>query len=309
MDRHKHTQGVALGAALLVTSLLSGPIAIRAQEVVRAGPLVSAEWAASHVNDPGLVILHVGSEEAYAAEHLPGARFVSQMAVSDPDSRRDSGLVLELPDPAALEETLEGLGISDDSNILVYAAGGRITPATRVVFTLDWAGLGDRTVLLDGGIEAWKVAGGAVTSEVPAVTGGRLTLNPRAELVVDAEWVQGHAQEDGYALVDGRMRAFFDGVREDRQKAGHIRGAGSLPSEELFGSAGRFKSETDLRVVLEQAGVAVGDTVVAYCHIGQRATAVAFAARLLGHEVKLYDGSWQDWAARDLPAVKAAPGH
>ena len=41
-----------------------------------------------------------------------------------------------------------------------------------------------------------------------------------------------------------------------------------------------------------------GDTVLGYCHIGQQMTAVLFAARTLGHDVLLYDGSMQDWSRR-----------
>ena len=46
----------------------------------------------------------------------------------------------------------------------------------------------------------------------------------------------------------------------------------------------------------DRYGIKPGDTVVAYCHVGQQGTAVVFAARLLGHPVRLYDGSFQDWA-------------
>ncbi|MCH7565013.1 MAG: sulfurtransferase [Gemmatimonadetes bacterium] len=306
MDRWKQVWGAVL---VVVAVAWADPSRLQAQDGAPLGPLVGAEWAAAHLNDSDLVILHVGDEEAYAGGHIPGALFVSLMAISDPDSRSQSGLVLELPDPAALELTLERLGISDDSRILVYAGGRSISAATRVMFTLDWAGLGDRAVLLDGGLGAWKTGGGAVTAEVPTVTAGDVTVRLREDLVVDADWVRGHSESEGYTVLDGRARRFYDGEREDRGKAGHIPGAGSLPIEELFGTSGGFKSKTDLRAILAEAGVSPGDTVVAYCHIGQRASTVAFAARMLGHEVKLYDGSWEDWAARGLPAVKAPPGH
>ncbi len=45
-----------------------------------------------------------------------------------------------------------------------------------------------------------------------------------------------------------------------------------------------------------------GDTLIVYCHIGQQATAVIFAARSLGYATRLYDGSFEDWSARkELP--------
>ena len=51
--------------------------------------------------------------------------------------------------------------------------------------------------------------------------------------------------------------------------------------------------------MFEKAGVKANDTVVGYCHIGQQATAMLFAARSLGHPVLLYDGSFQDWSRHD----------
>ena len=56
-----------------------------------------------------------------------------------------------------------------------------------------------------------------------------------------------------------------------------------------------------MRAAFTKAGVKPGDTVITYCHIGQQATAVLFAARTLGYKVMLYDGSFEDWSRRDLP--------
>ena len=67
--------------------------------------------------------------------------------------------MLELPDTADLRARLEKLGISDDSHIVVIGGEDWVSPATRVVFTLEAAGLGARTQLLDGGSKAWKRAG------------------------------------------------------------------------------------------------------------------------------------------------------
>lgn len=109
--------------------------------------LVSTEWLARHLGDRNLVLLHVGDPREYAAEHIPGARFVSVREISAPSG----ALTLEMPSPAELRGRLERLGISDDSRVVVYYGRDWVSPATRVVLTLDWIGLGDRTSLLDGG--------------------------------------------------------------------------------------------------------------------------------------------------------------
>ncbi len=263
--------------------------------------MVTAGWLAGRVDDSDLVIIHVGDRNDYLSEHIPGARLITLDQVSKPRSDDSDGLALELPEPRALEEMLEAAGTSDNSTLVVYWAGERVTPSTRVVFTLDWAGLGDRTRLLDGGLWAWKHAGYPVTSEVPLAEEATLTLKPRPDLVVDAMWVEQNANQPGIAVVDARAAEFFTGEREYRGKAGHIPGARSIPWTELVNESLMLKSAAELHQIFEAAGVAPADRVVVYCHIGQYATMVMFAARTIGHEVHLYDGAFQDWALRDLP--------
>lgn len=265
--------------------------------------LVSVDWLAQHQNDPNVVILQVGPDSLFGVEHPAGARYVSLQMLSDPTSRETVNLVLELPTPDAARDTLRALGVNNNSRIVLVWSDEWITPTARILFTLDWAGLGDRTVVLDGGLEAWKAAGQATTSATPTITRGNVTLQPHPELVVDAAWVQAHVHDRGVRVLDGRARAFYDGVRADRNKEGHIPGAGSLPWATLVNDTTpvRWKTDAELTAVFASAGVQPGDTVVAYCHIGQYATAVILGARLLGHPVRLYDGAFQDWAQRDLP--------
>jgi thiosulfate/3-mercaptopyruvate sulfurtransferase len=272
----------------------------------RASILLPVDSLVSLLDNPDLVVLHVGDSADYVKEHIPGARRVTRDQVSRPRSDRADELSVELPSPRDLEAVLEGLGISDDSRVVVYAAGRSLTRAARVIFTLAWAGLGDRVVLLDGGLEAWKAAGHAVTGEMPQIEPGTLTLTPQPSLVVDAEWVERHTAAPGYALVDARDREFYVGEREDRGKVGHIPGAGSTPGAELADDSFKLKGTEELEQIFRAAGVESGDTVVAYCHIGQYATLAMFAARTLGYDVKLYDGSFQDWAQRDMPVDSTA---
>lgn len=293
----------AIALVLLLLSITSATVA--AQASPRDRLLVSAGWLAQHLRDPDLVIVHVGNADDYADEHIPGAVFADLRNGMSAPSSHSEGLVLEMPDSALLETTLRAMGIGDRGTIVIYWGSEWVTPTTRAMYTLLWGGLGDRTVLLDGGLGAWKAAGGAVTAEVPTPASGTVTVRPQPARVVTADWVQSHAGVPGYRVLDARAAAFFDGVREDRGQAGHIPGAASLPWTQLVDEQVRFRSPAELRALFDAAGVKPGDTVVAYCHIGQYATAVLFAARTLGHGVVLYDGAFQDWATRGLPVEGA----
>src|SRR4029453_18329125 len=107
-----------------------------------------------------LILLHVGSKQEYDSEHIPGARFITDADVT----RSNQVDVYALPDAGDLRTKFASLGISDSSRIVVYfGRNGGVPSATRIIFTLDYIGLGDRTSLLNGGLAAWKRAGKGIT--------------------------------------------------------------------------------------------------------------------------------------------------
>jgi thiosulfate/3-mercaptopyruvate sulfurtransferase len=271
----------------------------------RAAILVTPAWLAQHLRDPDLVLLHVGEHAEYNRAHIPGAHFADMGDVAVGSHNPAEGKILEMPSADTLRARLEALGITDRSRIVVYYGKDWISPSTRIIYTLDYAGLGDRTVLLDGGMPAWQGEGRPVTSAVAArpASSGRLSPLRVRPIVVDADWVKAHRESPGIRIVDGRSANFYDGVGDGGVRKGHIAGARSIPFNTVFDDSVRLKSVADLRAIFDRAGIAPGDTVVGYCHIGQQATAMLFAARSLGHPVLLYDGSFTEWER--LPAADA----
>jgi thiosulfate/3-mercaptopyruvate sulfurtransferase len=283
--------------------------------VGRESLVVDSAWLSKHINDQNLVILHVGDKPGYEAGHIPGARYASMSDVSISDHTA-KGLMLEMPPADDLRTRLEALGISDNSRVVVYYGKDWVSPSTRIIFTLDYAGLGARSSLLDGGMDAWVRNGGAVTKDLPAARAGKLSALKTRSIVVDADFVKSHLGKSGFAVVDGRSPSFYDGVdtggqHDEKHKTGHIRGAASIPFTEITDDKLVLKSPAELEALFTKAGVKPNDTVIGYCHIGQQTTAMLFAARTLGHPVLLYDGSFQDWSRHadfpvDNPSEKAA---
>ncbi len=311
---------VSTAAALLMCAALSArPASAQvANGSTRDKLVVSAAWLAEHLNDRNLVVLQVGRKDTYAAGHIPGARLVDfdggALAVPMDHSMNapmTGQLMLEMLPAHALRDQLVALGISDNSRIVVVPADNYWSPSTRVVLTLDYAGLSNVS-WLDGGIKAWTDNGRPLSMDTPAVKPGTLAPLTLRPIVVDAEFVRTHAKAAGFAVVDARNRSFYDGIpRQMREGAppptlGHIPGALSAPYDQ-FATGDAKAGGTTLRPAAEiealftAAGVKPGDTVIGYCHLGQQATAMLFAARTLGHNVLLYDGSFDDWEKRKLP--------
>jgi thiosulfate/3-mercaptopyruvate sulfurtransferase len=294
-----------LRVALLLT--VAGLTPALAQAPADAPSFITPAALAADLKNPALVLLHVGDKEAYAKEHIPGARLVTLAmitAVSQPPLQN------EMPAAADLEAKLEALGIGDASRVVVYFAKDEIPQVARVAFTLDYAGLGARTAILDGGLPAWVRAGQPVSAETPAApVAGSLTIQPRPAALVDLAWVSANLDAPGHRLVDARPTPSYTG-EDDRngevKRPGHIPGSANVPFLSFFNEDKTLKSSADLKQLLAAAGIVPGQTVVTYCNSGVQASVPFLVARMLGYDARLYDGSFQEWMASGAPVVKSA---
>ncbi len=287
--------------AVYAIVVLASCISVMAQNAsspkVHSEMLVSSEWLAQHTNDPEVIVLHIGRYRAeYDRAHIPGARFVASYDfVSDMQE-----IPNELPSVQQVKNALEQVGVGDKGRIILYAPG-QPTTATRVYFTLDYLGLGDRVALLDGGMEKWKSEKRVVSTETAKFAHGKLTVHPRPEVVAKYDQVRKIADspESTTTLVDARPAS--------RYKDGHLPGAAPVFWVDNITARDMpvWKSADELRAKFTAAGVKPGDKVITYCETGMQASHDYFTAKYLGYDVALYDGSFDEWtSAKDAPVVK-----
>lgn len=264
------------------------------------GVVVSVAWLARHLGDPRVRVFQVDytGDSSFRARHIPGAQFLPLDSLAVARGGND----LELRTPAELRVALQGLGVSDSSWVVVY--GAPAWAAARAFFTLDYVGLRHVSVL-NGGLTDWASGGHDVTDQVTRYPRGTLTTQTRPA-VVDAQWVRAHLDDPHIALFDTRSDAEYDGTMQHRGMTikGHIPGAHLVHWEALVGdSVGGDLSLRDSATLSayyrSRAGAA--DSLVTYCHIGARASISYLVARYLGYPVRLYDGSYEDWATRQYP--------
>jgi len=299
-------------SALLISLLFSGTNSY-AQEKTAANPatggrepmLVTVDWLAGHLNDPSLVLLQIGEKKDFDKGHIRGAQFLEYESISTPHNHAQ-GLMLELPPVEQLVSVFERLGVSNRSHIVLYFGTDWVSPTTRVYWTLDYLGLGDRTSILNGGLLAWQATHHPVSTETKQPAKGSITSAPRKEIVADAGWVSSHLHRPGVTIIDARTHEFYNGSQSDgNPRSGHIPGASNLSYLDVVDQDNnKFKSPDALKELFLAAGLMPGNLMVSYCHIGQRATVLYFTAKMLGYDAKMYDGSWEDWSHRkDLPIV------
>lgn len=270
--------------------------------------LVSADWLARHQSDRDLVVLHVAMARAdYDRAHITGARYV------DPHRFMGMGAPgVELPPAAEITKVLGELGITPESRIVFY---GDTWMTPRVFLALEFVGLGDRSSLLDGGLEAWRGKFRPTSTMAPEWTATHPTFTPHPEIVVSADWLKAHLDDRDLVLLDGRSAGEYSGsdTSEGLPRSGHIPGGVNLPWDETFtrgpealnGTTSPLRPPDALRKLLAAAGVRDGATLVTYCTVGLRASHLYFVARLLGYRPRLYDGSMSEWSRRsELPMVK-----
>ena len=297
-------------AACLVSAILTARPAqasilaqLPAPDQAAPGVLVSVDWLAEHLQDSSIVLLHVGMPSASSSgEFIPRARFMNYQEIVQV---RD-GLIVEMPPVDELIEPFEVAGVSDASLVVLYGSPAHL-PA-RAYVTLDYLGHGARTVVLDGGLEAWKAADHPVEATPAQGPRGLFTPITRGDVLVSAEWIEERLFGPEIALIDSRPEGEYTGRVPTRvgARAGHIPGARNLYWEDLLVASENpvLRDSTDVVIQFLQAGANDRATVVNYCWVGMRASYTYLIAKHLGYDTRLYDGSWNEWSMNDsLPAA------
>ncbi|MEU8222422.1 sulfurtransferase [Kribbella sp. NPDC048915] len=227
---------------------------------------------------------------AYDAGHLPGAYFVdldTELAAPPGPGRHP------LPSATTVTATFARLGISAaDTPVVVYDAANAMA-AARAWWVFRYFGLTNVRVL-DGGLAAWRAAGGEVTTEVPAEGAGTFTATPGHLPLLDADGAAAVAAKG--ILLDARAPERFAGEVEPMDPvAGHIPGAVNAPTTANVDENGRFLPAADLRARFTSLGVTPDAEVGVYCGSGVTAAHEALALESAGIPATVYIGSWSEW--------------
>ena len=276
--------------------------------------LVSTDWLAAHLGEPGLVVLESDEDVLlYETGHIPGSVKVDwHTELNDPVTR-------DYVDGAGFATLMAAKGISRDTTVVIYGDKSNWWAAYALwVFTL----FGHQDVrLLDGGRAAWQAEGRELTRDRTAVTASDYPVVERDDTGIRAYKDEVLDAIGRVPMIDVRSPAEYTGERthmpdypeEGALRGGHIPTAASVPWARAAAADGRFKGRDELAAIYhDEAGLTPEGEVIAYCRIGERSSHTWFVlTHLLGHtSVKNYDGSWTEWgnAVRAPIATGTEPG-
>ena len=298
----------------LLNSLFAGVFALAATALPAAsaapeGPLVTTEWLEANLGDPSLRLIEVSvNPGVYERGHIPGAtNVVWHTDLVDP-VRRD------IASREALEATLRKAGVNDDSTIILYGDTNNWFAAWGA-WVLDVYGV-QNVKLLDGGRKLWEAEGRQLATSPLALAAGTVTLkeaNPalRARLgdVVEASGSGSHVILDirGPDEYSGKLYA-PEGSKETAIRAGHVTNAVNVAWGKAVQEDGRFRPTEELKAIYAGVGIDGSKPVITYCRIGERSSHTWFAlTKILGYDVKNYDGSWTEYGnAVGVPVTNLA---
>lgn len=242
-----------------------------------------------------------GGDAQYLDQHIAGAvradldRHLS--AKGAPDAA--SGGRHPLPSREAFAAWLGSVGLAADMQVVVYDRQGA-NYCGRMWWMLKWAGH-EAAAVLDGGLQAWLAAGGAVESgNAQAHPAGSYTPGTPKAVLAGAETVLSQLGHPGQTILDARAAPRFRGEIEPLDPvAGHIPGALNRLFSDNLGADGCFKPAAQLKAEFE-ALLAGRDpaSVVHHCGSGVSALPNLIAMEVAGlGRAALYAGSWSEWCS------------
>jgi len=265
--------------------------------------LVSADWLLENVDAPNVRVLDASwvppflkdrprGTELYETAHIPGAAYFDIDEIAD----QNTALSHMLPSANVFAEKAGQLGIDNNTHVIAYDSNGFFASARAWWM---FRAMGHQQIhVLDGGLEAWRKAGGDVSSETISPEAKMFLASGRDELVRDQLDMQQHVADQDIQILDARDTGRFNGTAPEPRAglpSGHMPGSFCVPASSLLASDKTLKPADELQPLLAPY---LEGQVVTSCGSGVSAAIIALALAQLGKtDAALYDGSWSEWAA------------
>lgn len=258
---------------------------------------VSTNWLNDNLSKENLVIIDARGEDAYNSGHIVGSVATSWQGLSDMSPEFATPNWGSVVDKNVLETGIRNLGITDKSEVVVYAdTKSGWGEEGRIYWSLKIAGI-ENVKMLDGGYNVWSSLGNDTTKDKTEITPSEFKLeNMDLSKSINTKDLSANFKE--YKVIDTRDFDEYEGaVKFGEARGGHIPGAIWIGYKSLLNNDGTLKSADELNAIFEQAGLDKEDKIATYCTAGIRSAHMAVVLEMLGYENAInYDESFYVWA-------------
>jgi thiosulfate/3-mercaptopyruvate sulfurtransferase len=259
------------------------------------GPATLQAMLADEPNAP--VVLDLSDILDFGQEHIPTARHAWWQDTIDPEYPVYGAVLTQGEDQLFRQRVFDSWRIQNDQPVVVHDnARGR--HAARVVWFLRFLGI-DNASMLEGGLTAWKEAGGGTTNQLHKPDNGPTPAVAPSEgfYIVTSQLVDRFDDRDTIIVDTRTSEEASDDVR-GTVPLGRIPGSRVLPwTDTLRDGAGRLLPPESMEALLVERGIVPDRRVVVYARYGVEAAHTWLVLKLMGYEdVIVYDRGWVEWA-------------
>lgn len=278
-------------------------------------PVVSVEWLRDNIYKPEIMILdgswympasNRNGFQEYLEECLPKAQFF------DFDKKikaLTTTLPHMLPSVDNFCQEVKKLGIKTGQALIVYDGAGLFS-AARVWWMFKVMGY-DNVAILDGGLPAWKRAAYPVekgSDQRSLSSADTFVATLKADWLADWQYVFTHLYSPKCQILDARSKGRFLGLEPEPREglpSGHMPRAKNLPFTELLDDEGYLLPKETLARIFSLLLTPEKELVVS-CGSGVTSAILALVAFWLGYpKIRLYDGSWTEWAEKKESPIQS----
>ena len=175
-------------------------LAMLAMTYAHAEQLVDTDWVAAHARDAGVRVVDMRvALPAYASGHVPGAVYLSPLAIRVADRPPTF-----LPTPQEFEALMEKLGVNDGTRVVAYDERGGIY-AARLWWILNYFGHSS-VALMNGGWVKWSAEQRPTETDALTFSDVRFTARPQPHWLATAKDVVSAINQPGVKIVDARTQ-------------------------------------------------------------------------------------------------------
>ena len=243
------------------------------QDYARPEILVTTEWVAEHLDDPGLVVAESDEDVLlYETGHIPGAvKLDWHTELNDPVTR-------DYVDGAGFARLMSEKGIARDTTLVLYGDRNNWW-AAYALWVCKLFGHPD-VRLLDGGRTKWIAEGRPLETGAPQRPHAGYPVTERDDTKIRAfrDQVVAHL---GKPMIDVRSAGEYTGEllhmpdypQEGALRGGHIPGARNVPWSRAAAADATFRTREEIEAIYAgEMGLRPDDDVVVYCRIGERSS-------------------------------------